>query len=191
MITHFIVVLYEIQQCTAKFCCQKKMSNVTFTTLNKTGHSRKHKRYVTAMLVGTFLASPNLCPRLRCEILGYCSGVGYDTSTRIVWLWQLVPNVSKKSTVSSGSAVQEFYLDYLTMILRNLGNYLPVNTAYYSRRIKSLKSMAAGCFDTANRRRTEDIKLMRMSSRVFVSYRPASTTNEDRLGNESWLIKWQ
>jgi hypothetical protein len=41
LITYCIVVLYEIQQCTEKFCCQKKMGNVTFTTLNKTGHSLK------------------------------------------------------------------------------------------------------------------------------------------------------
>jgi Fe-S-cluster containining protein len=80
LITHLIVVLYEIQQCTAKFCCHKKMSYMTVTTPNKKGHSPKHKRYVTAMLVETFLASPHLCPWLRCEILGYCIGVGYDTS---------------------------------------------------------------------------------------------------------------
>ena len=72
--------------------------------------------------------------------------------------WQWVLDVSKKSTASSGSAVQEeSFLDCLTTILRNLGNYLQDNTAYYSRRIKSLTSMAAGCFETSNRRRTEDI----------------------------------
>jgi hypothetical protein len=43
--------------------------------------------------------------------------------------------------VSSGAAVQEeFFFDYLTTILRNLCNYLPVNTEYYSRRMKSLTS---------------------------------------------------
>jgi hypothetical protein len=186
-ITHLIVVLYEIQQCKAKFCCQKKMRNITFTTLNKKGHSPKHKRYVTAMLVGTFLVSPNLSMvtlqdfrllqwwRLRYK---YCVMI-----RRVHW--QLVPDVSKKSTASSGSAVQEeFYLDYLTMILRNLSKYLLVNTAYYSRRIISLTFVAAGCSDTANRRRTEDIKPMRKSSSVFVSYRPASATNEDRFGDE-------
>jgi hypothetical protein len=107
--------------------------------------------------------------------------------------WQLVPDVSNKSIVSSWVAVlEEFFLDYLTTILRNLCNYLPVNTEYYSRRIKSLTSMAAGCFDTANRRKTKDInKPICKSSSVFVSYRPASVTTADRYGMESWLRKWR
>jgi len=62
--------------------------------------------------------------------------------------------------LSSWAAIQEeFFLDCLATILRKLCNYLPVNIEYYSRRIKSLTSMAAGCFDTANRRRTEYISL--------------------------------
>lgn len=48
----------------------------------------------------------------------------------------------------SGSAVQEeFFLDCQTKIFRNLGHYFfPVNTAWYSRRIKPLMSGASSVF---------------------------------------------
>ena len=69
---------------------ENEQPNIYYTEQDKSLAWIQTFSYVTAMLVGTFPLSSNLRSWLRCEILGYCSGVGYDTST--VWCYAVSTN---------------------------------------------------------------------------------------------------